>query len=70
MVFESFVNRGKTYTVTTRENHAEVIFDIFPFHMALEIWVKAHNQLGQIESEHLSEYAGFFGKLIVLVLFR
>lgn len=43
---------------------------IFPNHMTLEFWVEASNRLGKIESEHLKEDAGWFGKLNVVVLYE
>ncbi|XP_076614162.1 interleukin-6 receptor subunit beta [Chaetodon auriga] len=53
---------GQTYNVTTTLNQAQVPLEIYPHHMTLEIWVEAHNKLGNIESEHLKEDAGWFVK--------
>lgn len=69
MVFIFFVNSGPTYSVQTHENRSTVSMDIFPNHMSLEIWVEAHNKLGKVESEHLKEDAGWFGKLNSIVLY-
>ncbi|KAM9338384.1 interleukin-6 receptor subunit beta [Symphorus nematophorus] len=52
----------KTFTVPAHENGSQVTLDIFPHHMTLEIWVEARNKLGQTESEHLKEDAGWFVK--------
>lgn len=69
MVFIFFVNSGQTYSVQTHENRATVSPETFPSHMALEIWVEAHNKLGKVESEHLKEDADWFGKLNSIVLY-
>lgn len=57
------------FNASTRENHAEVVMNIFPSHMNMDIWVEARNKLGTVESEHLRKDAGWFGKLNVVVQF-
>ncbi|KAL6097387.1 il6st [Pungitius sinensis] len=57
------VTKTMTYNVSTSENHAQVdLENSFPNHMMLEIWVVAHNILGEIQSEHLSKEADSFVK--------
>lgn len=56
--------------MSTPENTAQLSSEIFPNHMTLEFWVEASNELGRIESEHLKEDAGCFGKLNVVVLYE
>ncbi|XP_054612522.1 interleukin-6 receptor subunit beta [Dunckerocampus dactyliophorus] len=55
------VIHGNAYNVSTEENSALVKMD-FPAHMELDIWVVAHNQLGTVESEHLTKDAFSFVK--------
>lgn len=47
-----------------QNNSGQVALNIFPNHMTLDIWVKAENELGTVESEHLMEDADWFGKLM------
>lgn len=56
--------------MSTTENEAQMSLEIFPNHMALDFWLEASNDLGKIESEHLKEDAGCFGKLNVVVLYE
>uniref|UniRef100_A0A1A7XCK5 Interleukin 6 signal transducer n=1 Tax=Iconisemion striatum TaxID=60296 RepID=A0A1A7XCK5_9TELE len=54
--------KEEIFNASTTENNAEVSMT-FPNHMALEVWVQAHNLLGTVESEHLKvENANFFVK--------
>ncbi|XP_076019899.1 interleukin-6 receptor subunit beta [Genypterus blacodes] len=52
-----------TVTETTKRNNTGlVVLEIFPHHMDLDIWVKAENELGTVESDHLIEDANWFVK--------
>lgn len=62
--FKSFFSSGEFKNESTSENSTQVALEIFPDHLNMEIWVEAHNILGRIESEHLKEDAGWFGKLM------
>ncbi|XP_070780772.1 interleukin-6 receptor subunit beta isoform X2 [Enoplosus armatus] len=53
---------GQTVSVNTSESSAQVTMSIFPNHMALDVWVEAHNSLGRAESEHLRGDANIFVK--------
>lgn len=66
-LLKSSINRGETFNASTQANHTEVVMNIFPNHMTLEFWVEAHNKLGRIESDHLKNDAGWFGKLNVVL---
>nr|XP_061800433.1 interleukin-6 receptor subunit beta-like [Nerophis lumbriciformis] len=50
------------YTKETLKNSAIVEMEFFPYHMEMEIWVVAHNELGSVESEHLKQDAISFAK--------
>ncbi|XP_077353352.1 interleukin-6 receptor subunit beta isoform X2 [Festucalex cinctus] len=56
------IHNNQAYNVSTEENSATVTMESFPFHMDLEIWVVAHNELGTVESEHLKREANWFAK--------
>jgi len=59
----AFSDSSAAFNASTRGNEAAVDFlTSFPNHMMLDIWVEAHNRLGRVESEHLKEEAGWFGK--------
>ncbi|KAM3600235.1 uncharacterized protein V6R79_019818 [Siganus canaliculatus] len=51
-----------TLSVETTGNRAEVVIDVFPYHMGLDIWVEAENELGRSESEHLKGDGHWFVK--------
>ncbi|KAM9793544.1 interleukin-6 receptor subunit beta isoform X1 [Syngnathus typhle] len=53
---------NQAYNVSTEENTATVTMNSFPNHLALEIWVVAHNELGTVESERLKQEANWFAK--------
>lgn len=42
--------------------------DVYPNHMALEIWVEANNTLGTVESDHLIMESDWFGEFDSLLL--
>ncbi|XP_033951974.1 interleukin-6 receptor subunit beta isoform X1 [Pseudochaenichthys georgianus] len=53
----------RNYSVSTEGTHAQVEFvDTYPHFMTLEIWVEAHNMLGKIESERITQDANSFVK--------
>lgn len=53
--------------MNTTESRAGVFLEAFPYHMFLDIWVEAHNELGTVESEHLKRDSDWFGKLYVSI---
>ncbi|XP_029025634.1 interleukin-6 receptor subunit beta [Betta splendens] len=53
---------GSEFNVSTRENHAEIQLNTFPYLMNLDIWVEAHNELGTVKSDHLQNYAEWYVK--------
>ncbi|KAF3848725.1 hypothetical protein F7725_015222 [Dissostichus mawsoni] len=54
---------SRNYSVSTEGTHAQVDFvDSYPHHMNLEVWVEAHNKLGKIESERITQDANSFLK--------
>ncbi|XP_051906040.1 interleukin-6 receptor subunit beta isoform X2 [Hippocampus zosterae] len=56
------IQNNQAYNVSTQKNTATVTMETFPFHLDLEIWVVADNQLGTVESEHLKQEATSFAK--------
>lgn len=46
----------------TRKTRTSLELKVYPFHMTLDVWVRAHNSLGAAESEHLQEDASCFGE--------
>ncbi|XP_033981679.1 interleukin-6 receptor subunit beta-like isoform X2 [Trematomus bernacchii] len=53
----------QNYNVSTEGTHAQVdLGDTYPHFMNLEVWVEAHNKLGKIESEHITQDANSFVK--------
>ncbi|XP_013858229.1 interleukin-6 receptor subunit beta isoform X2 [Austrofundulus limnaeus] len=53
---------GETINVSTHDNNVVVPVKTYPHFMPLEIWVVAHNLLGNVESEHLINDANCFVK--------
>uniref|UniRef100_A0A3P9K601 Fibronectin type-III domain-containing protein n=1 Tax=Oryzias latipes TaxID=8090 RepID=A0A3P9K601_ORYLA len=53
---------NQTNSTTTKDHWAEVELSHYPFHMELEVWVEAVNQLGAAESVHLRKEAQHFVK--------
>ncbi|XP_078811759.1 interleukin-6 receptor subunit beta isoform X3 [Oryzias latipes] len=53
---------NQTSSTTTKDHWAEVKLSPYPFHMELEVWVEAVNQLGAAESVHLRKEAQHFVK--------
>lgn len=58
----SSVHSNQTSNTTTKDHWAEVKLSPYPFHMELEVWVEAVNQLGAAESVHLRKEAQHFGE--------
>ncbi|XP_033981911.1 interleukin-6 receptor subunit beta-like isoform X2 [Trematomus bernacchii] len=57
------VIHSQNYSVSTEGTHAQVdLGDTYPHFMNLEVWVEAHNKLGKIESEHITQDANSFVK--------
>ncbi|KAM9821019.1 interleukin-6 receptor subunit beta [Neosynchiropus ocellatus] len=58
-----FVRRVPTHSQPTEQNFVQVPLEIFPNHLTLDIWVDAHNALGTVTSELLSDNANCFVKV-------
>ncbi|CAN9504688.1 unnamed protein product [Ophioblennius macclurei] len=44
---------GETFHQVGSTHEAQVVLEVFPNYMAIEVWVVANNTLGLVESEHL-----------------
>ncbi|KAF7647895.1 hypothetical protein LDENG_00165090 [Lucifuga dentata] len=54
---------NETFTTMAKSNNSgQVALDIFPHHMSLEVWVTVQNELGMLESDHLTADADWFVK--------
>ncbi|CAL9682583.1 unnamed protein product [Knipowitschia caucasica] len=47
----------KSFNITTQESSAQIDTKVFPNFMTLDIWVEAINDLGKVESEHLTTFS-------------
>uniref|UniRef100_A0A668AL67 Fibronectin type-III domain-containing protein n=1 Tax=Myripristis murdjan TaxID=586833 RepID=A0A668AL67_9TELE len=61
-LFAEVVLVGLKRAVAKQNNSCEITLDSYPHHMILNIWVEAENDLGKVESEHLSGDADFIVK--------